>query len=103
MMFANKEISSRAAKDLLPLILKETKATRELATEKGLLQQSDEGAIAKIVDQIIAENPAVFAEYQGGKEQALQFLLGQGMKLSRGSANPEVLKQMLTDRAGKEA
>ena len=68
---------------------------RALAEAEGLLQQNDEGALGQIIDKILSENAAVVAEYKAGKEQALQFLVGQGMKESRGSANPSKLKELI--------
>ena len=63
-----------------------------IATEMGLLQQSDEGFLKDVAERVIASNPAAVAEYQTGKVASLQFLLGQGMRETKGSANPEALK-----------
>ena len=90
MLVAN-EINSRVAKDLLPHLFVEGKSPRALATEQNLLQISDISALEAIVDQIITSNPTVVAEYRAGKESAIQFFVGQGMKATRGSANPELL------------
>ena len=89
------EISSRGAKDLLALMANDARDPRTLAAQHGLMQQSDSGAIEKIVDDVIVANEKVVAEYKAGKLASLQFLVGQGMKLSKGSANPGVLKEML--------
>lgn len=94
MIIAN-EVSSRGAKDLLAIIVKESADPKELAKEKGLLQESNEEEIVKMVDQIISENPEAVNEYKAGKEASLQFLVGQGMKLSKGSANPQLLRDLL--------
>jgi len=100
-MVGEKEISSRGAKDILALMIKEGGSPREIAEQKGLLQVHDEGAISGIVDQVIAENAGVFAEFKGGKEKSLQFLIGQAMKLSKGSANPEILKKLFVEKTQK--
>ena len=55
-----------------------------IAKEAGLIQKHDEGELAKIVDQVIGENVKVVADYKAGKSASLQFLVGQGMKLSKG-------------------
>ena len=87
------KLSSRGAKDALA----------EVYTQEGDLaqalhkyeQQSDEGALAAIAQKVIDANPGVAADYKAGKEAAMQFLVGQGMKESRGSANPAALRTAL--------
>src|SRR3989339_425581 len=98
-MVSAKEVSSRGAKDILAVMIVDGGAPRAIAETKGLFQVHDEGATAKIVDEVIAEFGAVFAEYQSGKEASLQFLIGQGMKKGKGAANPEILKKLLKERA----
>ena len=93
------EISSRGAKDILALMVETGDDPKKIAEEKGLFQKSDEGALKEIVAKIVAANPQVVADYKGGKEQALMFLVGQGMKESKGSANPEILKKLFREAA----
>ena len=62
---------------------------------KGLTQVSDEGALAKIIDDIIAKNPQQVAQYKAGKEAVLGFLVGQVMKASGGKANPGKVNELL--------
>jgi aspartyl-tRNA(Asn)/glutamyl-tRNA(Gln) amidotransferase subunit B len=87
-------ISSRGAKDILKMMVENGGSPADIAEKEGLLQQSDEGALTTIVDQIIADNPKVVADYKGGKENLLQFFVGQGMKASKGSANPALLQEL---------
>jgi len=94
-MRASGMLSSSAASSVLGILVEKGGSAKEIAEKEGLLQQSDEGALEAIVDQVISENPAVVAEYKAGKEASIQFLIGQGMKLSKGSANPGVLAQLL--------
>ncbi len=98
------DISSNGAVSLIQYVIRngnsDKKAVRSLAEQEGLLQQSDEGALGQIVDTVLAENEAVVAEYKAGKEQALQYLVGQGMKASRGSANPGKLKELMQAKIG---
>ena len=90
------DISSRGAKDILKLMLEgDTEGPKAIAEKKGLLQQSDEGALLAVVRSIIEKNPGPVAEYKSGKESAIQFLVGQSMKETKGSANPQVLKTLL--------
>jgi aspartyl-tRNA(Asn)/glutamyl-tRNA(Gln) amidotransferase subunit B len=94
-MIGENKISSRGAKDILAILFNEDGDPEVIAKDKGLLQQSDEGALKKIVEEIISENEKEVAEYKGGRESSLQFLVGQGMKKSKGSANPQMLKDIL--------
>jgi len=90
------DISSRGAKDTLKIMIEnEGGNPEEIAKENNLLQKSDEGELMKIVEGIIEANKGVVEEYKGGKESSLQFLVGQGMKETKGSANPQVLKKLL--------
>ncbi|HEY4494082.1 MAG TPA: Asp-tRNA(Asn)/Glu-tRNA(Gln) amidotransferase subunit GatB, partial [Candidatus Paceibacterota bacterium] len=96
-MFSESKISSRAAKDMLAMIAVKDESPKKIAEERGLLQTSDEGALKKIAQKIIDANAKVVADYKGGKEAALQSLVGQIMKETKGSANPQVAKQLLVD------
>jgi len=96
-LVSSKEITSRVAKDLLPEVLFEGVSARKVAEERGLMQQNSEDDLKVLIHSIIAENPAVVAEYRGGKGAVMQFLVGQGMKKTRGSANPELLQKLLQE------
>ncbi len=96
-MFSNAEISSRATKDIFSMILENDESPMKIAKEKNLLQRNDEGALKTIAQKIVDVNPKVVADYKRGKEQALMSLVGQIMKETKGSANPTVTKQILTD------
>jgi aspartyl-tRNA(Asn)/glutamyl-tRNA(Gln) amidotransferase subunit B len=73
-----------------------TTATIDAIIEaKGLKQVSDSGAIEKIVDEIIAANPAQVAEYRSGKDKVFGFFVGLAMKASKGKANPAQLNDVL--------
>ena len=90
-MLKNNDINSRIAKDLLPELFLSTESPREIATKRNLLQISDSSALEGIVNEIIQANPSVVSEYKAGKEASIQFFVGQGMKATRGSANPALL------------
>jgi len=97
-MISDNTISSRGAKDLLLILATEGGDPEKLAEEKGLLQKSDSGELEKIADQVISENESVVEDYKNGKEASLKFLMGQGMKISRGSANPQVLEEIIKSK-----
>ncbi|MHB1590670.1 MAG: Asp-tRNA(Asn)/Glu-tRNA(Gln) amidotransferase subunit GatB, partial [Sulfuricella sp.] len=98
-------ISVKSAKELLDsawgrnqILEMLREALSEIDSEiasKGLKQVSDSGAIEKIVDEIIAANPAQVAEYRCGKEKVFGFFVGLAMKASKGKANPAQLNDIL--------
>ncbi len=92
------EISSRGAKDTLAVLATEGGAPRDIAQTRDLFQKSDEGELLKIIDQVFAANPQQAAEFKAGSEKVLQFLVGQGMKLSKGSANPGLLAKLFKSK-----
>jgi aspartyl-tRNA(Asn)/glutamyl-tRNA(Gln) amidotransferase subunit B len=66
-----------------------------VAQDKGYIQVSDEGAIAKIVAQVLADNPQAAADVRNGEMKAIGFLVGQVMKASRGQANPGLAQELI--------
>lgn len=92
------KITSRVAKDLLQQSVFEGKDPSELASSQGLLQENSSDAIEVIVTAVIEANKEVVLEYKNGKEASVQFLVGQGMKLSKGSANPALLLELLLQK-----
>ncbi|MCI0532877.1 Asp-tRNA(Asn)/Glu-tRNA(Gln) amidotransferase subunit GatB, partial [bacterium] len=101
-MAAEKKISSRGAKDILAEMFIKGGDPEKIAGERGLLQKSDEGELLEVVRKIIGDNPKVVADYKGGKELSIQFFVGQGMKATKGGANPEVLKKLLIEALAKQ-
>jgi aspartyl-tRNA(Asn)/glutamyl-tRNA(Gln) amidotransferase subunit B len=99
-MIMEDTISSRGAKDTLALMMRDDGDPESIADSHGLLQQSDTGAIEMMVDEVIADNVQAVEEYKAGKEASLQYLIGQGMRLSKGSANPQVLKEVFVRKLG---
>ncbi|HMO78945.1 MAG TPA: Asp-tRNA(Asn)/Glu-tRNA(Gln) amidotransferase subunit GatB [Candidatus Paceibacterota bacterium] len=103
-MISKNEISSRGAKDILAILVKgeaagkisnsQNLSVRGVAEKHNLLQQSDTGALEEIVKNIISNNQKVVEEYRSGKTASLQFLIGQGMKATKGSANPQILAEI---------
>jgi aspartyl-tRNA(Asn)/glutamyl-tRNA(Gln) amidotransferase subunit B len=93
-MVGGKKLSSRGAKDILQVLFEKGGTPEALAAELGLLQKSGHGELKEVAESIIAANPKVAEDYKAGKMAALQFFVGQGMKATRGSANPEVLREL---------
>lgn len=96
-MVSDNKISSRGAKDILAMIVVSDESPVKIAEEKGLLQNHDEGALKEMVQKIIGANPAVVATYKAGKENAIMSLVGQVMKESKGSANPQLVQKLLKE------
>ncbi len=97
-MIQANELSSRAAKDLLPLMLENnTLDVRTTATEKGLIQKNDPEALRAIVTEVLAESPVQVADYKSGKEAMFMYFVGQCMKKAKGSGNPGLFQEILKE------
>lgn len=94
------EVTSRVAKDLLYEVVFTGSNPHNIAAERGLLQNNSEDELIALVHKVISANPAVVSEYKSGKLSSIQFLVGQGMKESRGSANPAKLIELLQKELG---
>jgi len=94
----NGAVSSSGGKQLLESAMESGGKIENLIAELGLEQVSDSDEIENWIAQVLKKNPETVAQFQSGKEKVLGFLVGQVMKLSRGSANPEVLQQMLLEK-----
>lgn len=90
-----KTISTSAGKQVFEIIFNEGGEPKEIVEEKGMAQVSDDSALEGWADEAIANNPKAVEEYKGGKPAAINSLMGQVMKASRGKANPGAVMQML--------
>lgn len=99
-MLGNNDISSTAAKELFIAMQDEQKSPRELAEQKNLLQVSDEGEIAALVDEVMQDpaNQKSIDDVRAGNERAIGFLVGQIMKKSAGKANPGLAQKLIRER-----
>lgn len=98
-LVADGHISSRGAKDLLVMLIDQPQASpRVLAEQHGLIQKHDAADILPIIEKVILDYAAAVAEYKAGKTASLQYLIGQAMRLSKGSANPEKIRSLLLER-----
>jgi aspartyl-tRNA(Asn)/glutamyl-tRNA(Gln) amidotransferase subunit B len=97
-MIQANELSSRGAKDLLPLMLAEPALdVKKTAQEKGMIQKNDPEALKAIVTEVIAENPKQVADYKSGKEAMFMYFVGQAMKKSKGAGNPGLFQELLKE------
>ncbi len=91
------DLSSRGAKDMLLELYKNGGKANEIAKSKGLMQKSDEAELKVVIEQIIKENSEQVEQYKAGNEKLLQHFVGQGMKVTQGSANPGVLAKLFKE------
>lgn len=96
-MLGRGEIGSRGAKDILAIMYEKGGDPRGIAKKRGLFQESGEKELLIIVEGIIRKNEKVVKDFRAGKESALQFLIGQAMKETKGSANPEILTKLFKE------
>ena len=94
-------ISSSIGKKVLTELFENPRDPEEIIKEKGWIQISDEGAIKEVVLKILEANPQSIADYKGGKDKALGFLVGQAMKETKGKANPQMLNKMFLEELNK--
>jgi aspartyl-tRNA(Asn)/glutamyl-tRNA(Gln) amidotransferase subunit B len=99
-LIAKGEISGKIAKEVFPKMYSGGEAPSVIIEREGLKQISDTGAIAKIVDDVLAANPKQVEQYKSGKTSVIGFLVGQVMKASRGQANPQLVNDLLRERLG---
>ena len=97
----DKTVSGKAAKEVLDFLMENETVDVDSAIDSlGLKQVTDTGAIESICNEIINANPEKVAQYQGGKEKLFGFFVGQVMKASKGSANPQVVNEILKSKLG---
>lgn len=94
-LISDNTISGKIAKDVFAEMFTSGKDASAIVEEKGLKQVTDVGAIEKVVDEVIAENPDNVAAYKGGKDKLFGFFVGQVMKKSAGKANPDIVNELL--------
>ncbi len=94
-MVDEKEISSQQAKGVFTESLETGKSPKEIAKEKGLKQITDSSAIITLVNEVLDENPDIIEQYKNGKTQMVNYLVGQVMKKSKGTANPTIARDIM--------
>ncbi len=92
------QISGKQGKDVFAEMLATGKNPSLIIKEKGLAQVSDTGALEAFCDQAIASNPKSVADFKAGNKAAVNALVGQVMKLSKGKANPQLVGEILSKK-----
>jgi aspartyl-tRNA(Asn)/glutamyl-tRNA(Gln) amidotransferase subunit B len=101
-LVADGTLSRNQAKDVLSECLRVPKRPKQVVEEKGLVQVSDEDALATVVDEVLAANADAVDEYRAGDDKAKKkkrgFLMGEAMKALKGQGNPQLLNRLLDQR-----
>jgi aspartyl-tRNA(Asn)/glutamyl-tRNA(Gln) amidotransferase subunit B len=97
----NGTISSKIAKTVFKELIEKGGSAEQIVKDKGLVQISDEGALLKIVSEILDANPQSIEDFKNGKSKAVGFLVGQIMKATKGQANPQMVNKILNDEIQK--
>ena len=92
------QISGKMAKEVFEEMYKTGKAAADIVKAKGLTQISDEGELAKIVEEIVKNNPDNVAKFKAGKTAVMGFFVGEIMKATKGKANPQVINKLLKEK-----
>ena len=94
-------ISASVGKTVLGEMFKTGRSAQEIVAQKGLTQISDAERLAPIIEEVVRTNQRAVADYLGGKEGALGFLVGRVMRATRGQANPHLVNQLLREHLEK--
>jgi len=94
-------ISSKIAKKVFKELVTNGGDAENIVKEKGLVQISDEGALLKMVTEVLDNNAQSIEDFKNGKDRAIGFLVGQIMKASRGQANPQMINKLLLEEIQK--
>jgi len=97
-MVSQGKVSSRVAKDLLRSTVVEGVDPEVMASEQGLLKLEGADKLSAIVEGALKEHPGVVNDYRNGKAAALEFLVGQGMKATKGAADPDALREIFVKK-----
>jgi len=99
-MAEKSEVKSSDARLLFNDMLRSSRSPRDIAEEKGLLQSNDEGEIALIVDEVLADPASAKAieDIRAGNDKVIGYLVGQAMKRSQGKANPAMLQKLIRQK-----
>ncbi|MFZ1060904.1 MAG: Asp-tRNA(Asn)/Glu-tRNA(Gln) amidotransferase subunit GatB [Candidatus Rokuibacteriota bacterium] len=94
-------ISGKIAKDVFEKMYRSGEDAETIVRREGLVQVADAGALAAVVEQVLAANAPAVEDWKKGKKQSLGFLVGQAMKATQGKANPAIVNQLLLEKLPK--
>jgi aspartyl-tRNA(Asn)/glutamyl-tRNA(Gln) amidotransferase subunit B len=94
-------INGKQAKEVLEKAFASGEMPGAIVTREGIAQISDTGELETAVEAAIAENPKAVEDYKSGKTSAVQFLVGQVMRRTKGRAKPDVVSPLLLEKLEK--
>ena len=98
---ADGTLSSKLAKKAFEAMWAEPEASiAEIIEKHGLQQMTDTGAIEAMVDEVLANNAKAVEQFKSGNEKALNAIVGQVMKASKGKANPAQVQELIKAKLG---
>lgn len=100
-LIENGTISSKIAKTVFKELVENGGNPEQIVKDKGLVQISDEGALLKVISEILDANPQSIEDFKNGKQKAVGFLVGQIMKATKGQANPQMVNKLLVEEINK--
>jgi aspartyl-tRNA(Asn)/glutamyl-tRNA(Gln) amidotransferase subunit B len=95
---ADQTISGKIAKDVFEAMVAGEGDADAIIKAKGLVQITDESAIVKAIEEVMAKNPGQLGEYRSGKDKLFGFFVGQVMKATQGKANPDAVNRLLKQK-----
>ena len=101
LLVAEGSISGKQAKQVFDLVYKTGASPSEVVEREGLTQVSDPSTLLPIIEEIISANPKQAKQFRSGKTKIIGFFVGQVMKETGGSANPELVNKLLSDALNK--
>ena len=97
-LILDETLSNRQAKEIFEVYLDGKKSAKELISEKGMAQISDENQLSDLIISVLEENESIVKDYKSGKDRLFGFFVGQVMKLSKGKANPQMVNKLLREK-----
>ena len=97
-MVQKKEVTTKAGQRIIENMPNSSKSPKEIAEEMGLIGIVNEDEVIQAAQKAIDENPEAVADYHEGKSAALNFLVGQVMRFTRGKAEPGRAVELLKER-----
>lgn len=93
-------LSTTLAKQVFAEMFNTGRDAADIVVQQGLTMISGIEEIAAVIDQVLRDNPRAAADFRGGKEQALKFLVGQVMKCTKGRAKPDLVGRLIKEKLG---
>ena len=100
-MVDDKVINGTVAKEVFEKVFADNIDPEKYVEDNGLKTVNDEGALRKVIEEVIANNPKSVEDYKGGKEKAIGALVGQTMKAMQGKADPGEVNRILKEELAK--